>query len=53
MLNETVTSALVGLLKVAVKVKDVPAFSSMLDADVARVTEGAASPSAEIVIVSD
>ena len=53
MLNETVTSALVGLLKVAVNVKDDPAFSAILVADVARVTEGAASPSAEIVIVSD
>ena len=53
MLSATVTSALVALLKVAVNVKDDPAFSEIEVADVARVTVGAASPSAEIVIVSD
>ena len=53
MLNVTVTSALVALLKVAVRVKDEPAFSAIEVAEVVRVTVGAASPSAVIVIVSD
>ena len=53
MLSATVTSSLVALLKVAVSVRDEPAFSVIDVADVANVTVGAASPSAIIVIVSD
>ena len=49
----TITSSLVALLKVAVNVKDDPAFSATELAEVARVTVGAASPSAVIVIVFD
>ena len=48
----TVTSAVVATDKVAVKVKDDPAFSAILAADVARVTVGALSFSV-IVIVTD
>ena len=53
MLIPTVTSSFVALLKVAVSVKDDPAFSAIEVADVARVTVGAASASLTIVIVSD
>ena len=48
----TVTSAVVATDKVAVKVKEVPAFSAIEVADVARVTVGELSFSV-IVIVTD
>ena len=48
----TVTSAVVGLDKVAVKVSDEPAFSAIELAEVDRVTVGALSSSV-IVIVTD
>ena len=52
MLKATVTSAVVATDNVAVKVNDVPAFSAMDVALVARVTVGADSLSV-IVIVFD
>ena len=52
MLKVTVTSSDVALDKVAVKVKDDPAFSAILVADVDNVTTGVLSFST-IVIVTD
>ena len=50
MLNVTVTLAVVALDKVAVKVKDDPAFSAILVADVARVTTGVLSFSVIVIV---
>ena len=52
MLNVTVTSAVVATDKVAVNVKDDPAFSAIEVAEVANVTTGVLSFSF-IVIVTD
>ena len=50
MLNVTVTFAVVALDKVAVRVKDEPAFSAIEDAEVARVTTGVLSFSVIVIV---
>ena len=52
MLIATVTSAVVATDKVAVSVKDEPAFSPILDAEDDRVTVGALSFSTIVIVTS-
>ena len=50
MLSATVTSSVVALDKVAVNVKDEPAFSAIVVAEVAKVTTGVLSFSVIVMV---